>query len=48
MSTEWLAEHLDDPNVVIAHVKYEPDIDELLGGAHPGCPLLVLERLLLA
>ena len=36
VSTEWLAEHLDDPNVVIAHVKYEPDIDDYSEGHIPG------------
>ena len=36
VSTEWLAEHLDDPSVFIAQVKYEPDIDDYTDGHIPG------------
>lgn len=36
VSSQWLAEHLDDPSVAIAHVLYEADIDDYAEGHIPG------------
>ncbi len=36
VTTEWLAEHLDDPGVRLAEIQYEPDIDEYRFGHIPG------------
>ncbi len=36
ISGEWLAEHLDDPNVRILQVQFEPDMDDYADGHIPG------------
>jgi thiosulfate/3-mercaptopyruvate sulfurtransferase len=36
ISTEWLADRLEDPAVVIVHVLYEADIDDYSDGHIPG------------
>jgi thiosulfate/3-mercaptopyruvate sulfurtransferase len=36
VSSQWLAAHLDDPTVVVAHVQYESDIDDYSEGHIPG------------
>lgn len=36
VSTDWLDENRDDPDVVLAQLKYEPDIDDYADGHIPG------------
>jgi thiosulfate/3-mercaptopyruvate sulfurtransferase len=36
VSSDWLADHLDDPSVLVAHVMYEADIDDYEDGHIPG------------
>jgi thiosulfate/3-mercaptopyruvate sulfurtransferase len=36
VNSQWLAEHLDNPSVVVAHILYESDVDDYSEGHIPG------------